>query len=931
MPSNLENVNPISPTTNRLGMSLNIDTGYKAKPNVDASPPHTPISSDRAGRGNARAANKALQLRQATRESLLDDVAPVDYGRDYNKDALRNSTYSRDSHDLSLSPRQITRDSLVDNMLLSLDQFSVFGPASTGDEALLYAAFGDDQPYGTYNPSRNGHGSGLGHSYSYSSDYDNTESTPRLSGARGRRSNSSSNYQSGLGRIDSIRKETSDVVNSIGMTHRGPSVQPRPLHSRSGKGSKGSSTNSFDLGHAQVSATERWTRANKGRSSSFDYGHDRQAMNLEYATDMPSTNPVRYSPYDYDAAPTPTVPVGPRRQRPLSPNAPFSADSVPIQQSTPTLERKRSTRSSKSAYKSRAEIANGLGINFGLNDVDRALPPLPAFSKEPTPTPSATYHKSANLVSGQLAPGQPNASSHTSKDRPGFFRRVFGSSRNNLAAAAASETNGTSYGPSTSFATAPRDRTVSRSQPQVAGHTKTTNASSGDVNTTVKETPHVITKKSSSFFRRRKKSLSEAEHHPPLPVVQPLQLQSEREGFMQDHTRLPSPVSSLRKVMNPYLSNASKGAVETQNTRENSNSRFEEVMSYDADDLRGFSPGYTPDKNATIRTVKHGGAARDVRNSPDLGPDLRHAEGAASDSDNSRHAKNATFLKDSPNNDRESKKLSSFKHSAPNMELSTLHSVSDPVQGNLSRVAVARQPIVESSNKNETLQSPNMAKSSFPTERCEDWIVITPSKPESSKESRVWLEPSPSEEQFLAKAGPKLLAEDTNSLTRTSGSTNTEYKSATSLPLVQLDGGDIHDNAGLEDQISVDEETQIDEEHESEMADVENPTVGDRERARKIYDGNEDFIPKSKAAAWLGEVGAVRQQILHIYLELYDFANLNILAALRVLCGRLTLKAETQQVDRILVAFSRRWCECNPNHGFKAVGACFLAPEASEY
>jgi Sec7-like guanine-nucleotide exchange factor len=25
-------------------------------------------------------------------------------------------------------------------------------------------------------------------------------------------------------------------------------------------------------------------------------------------------------------------------------------------------------------------------------------------------------------------------------------------------------------------------------------------------------------------------------------------------------------------------------------------------------------------------------------------------------------------------------------------------------------------------------------------------------------------------------------------------------------------------------------------------------------------------------------------------------------------------------VDRILMSLSERWCECNPNHGFKATG-----------
>jgi Sec7-like guanine-nucleotide exchange factor len=52
----------------------------------------------------------------------------------------------------------------------------------------------------------------------------------------------------------------------------------------------------------------------------------------------------------------------------------------------------------------------------------------------------------------------------------------------------------------------------------------------------------------------------------------------------------------------------------------------------------------------------------------------------------------------------------------------------------------------------------------------------------------------------------------------------------------------------------------------------------------------------------------------------FDWHLKNVLAALRDLCGHLILKGETQQVDRILDAFSVRWCRCNPNHGFKATG-----------
>lgn len=113
---------------------------------------------------------------------------------------------------------------------------------------------------------------------------------------------------------------------------------------------------------------------------------------------------------------------------------------------------------------------------------------------------------------------------------------------------------------------------------------------------------------------------------------------------------------------------------------------------------------------------------------------------------------------------------------------------------------------------------------------------------------------------------------------------------------------------------------------------VGDPTEDDRQKAQKIFDGNEDFIQKDKATGWMGGEGPVRQRTLRAYMELYDFRNLSILASLREVCGRLVLRGETQQVDRILLAFSTRWAESNPSHGFKSVGKAspthspFLAP-----
>ena len=53
---------------------------------------------------------------------------------------------------------------------------------------------------------------------------------------------------------------------------------------------------------------------------------------------------------------------------------------------------------------------------------------------------------------------------------------------------------------------------------------------------------------------------------------------------------------------------------------------------------------------------------------------------------------------------------------------------------------------------------------------------------------------------------------------------------------------------------------------------------------------------------------------------LFDWSGINILSSLRTFCGRLVFKGETQLVDRIMDAIAKRWCECNPRHGFKLIG-----------
>lgn len=90
----------------------------------------------------------------------------------------------------------------------------------------------------------------------------------------------------------------------------------------------------------------------------------------------------------------------------------------------------------------------------------------------------------------------------------------------------------------------------------------------------------------------------------------------------------------------------------------------------------------------------------------------------------------------------------------------------------------------------------------------------------------------------------------------------------------------------------------------------------DWDRAQLIYDGKEGSIPKDRLAAWLGDNDPVSARTLTTYMKLFNLSALNILTALRVLCSKLILRGETQQVDRILSAFSERWFQCNAQNGF---------------
>ncbi|KZT10625.1 uncharacterized protein LAESUDRAFT_720978 [Laetiporus sulphureus 93-53] len=85
-----------------------------------------------------------------------------------------------------------------------------------------------------------------------------------------------------------------------------------------------------------------------------------------------------------------------------------------------------------------------------------------------------------------------------------------------------------------------------------------------------------------------------------------------------------------------------------------------------------------------------------------------------------------------------------------------------------------------------------------------------------------------------------------------------------------------------------------------------------KELAARCWAEDEEFLAKDKIAEWLGGQSLINKTALRHYMDNFDFSDMRLDHAFRRLCGKLYLKAETQQVDRILEEFARRYFQCNP-------------------
>ncbi|KAF1843930.1 uncharacterized protein K460DRAFT_154313 [Cucurbitaria berberidis CBS 394.84] len=920
------------------------------------SRPTTPTGPSRTHKSNAPM--RALNTTQPKQETFFDDATPVDgsSGNVQELDPLR------DSHDLSFADGATVRDSVVDNMLLSLDQFSTGHMFSnTGPQ---YTNYGEDEFFlrdNSYRPPGPRH---RGHTYtsSRSSDYDlHPEDPSRYASQqpRSRRSNSSNNIGTPISRKGSGRDAYPGRQTNASY---GQLQQAGHLRGGGKKSSKGSGSSSMDFGQTGLLGTQRLGFGK--RSASFDHSNvsDRGRMAPLKVESVLDRGRMAYQNYpdDYDAAPEPTIPAGPRRlQEPQSPNLyPPQPAYAPPQ--APASRRRGSVHSNTSYKTVRRNKSQPAETNMRAQAQEfvnastlRDLPPVPSFQDPTAPSPTVATRKSPLFQSQGPVVAPP-------KEKPGFFRRVFGGGSSKAQSQATNAPNAPTpsemeSSPASAQQRAPEvDSLYSQTRPrttpsnnnnshiatQLKSLPKPPQTASGSQRESQPLAPPVLTKKPSSFFRRRKKSVSEntrppvmaLDFAPPPKPVLPAQ---------------PSPsVSSLRKVMNPYLSEATRAGEKEKFYDSREQLSAEDGGGVSDERPQGFSPGYKPHKEATVRPVKATSRVDDqtppasrneqvktwhLTNADSPKMKLKVKQGKAAVATTSQQEDSFLADSSSANEDRSGRTTPTGERSGADegRRASTCPTWSSLNQsgsegrsdgkangdGRTERLSPNNQP-----TSGSTSGSPSASEVED-----EGWVITEATKKApasmsnpSAAAKRVWLDTTLPEDQLDsttedlklplegARASQQSLDKATpitpNATSPTSP--NDVFHSATSLPIVQVES-----RASTDTMPAIIEDSTL----------LTEPTAADRERAFHIYNGDDSSILKAQAATLLGDVTVASMRTRKAFMDLFDWTGFTILAAMRDMCGKIVLKAETQQVDRILMALSERWCECNTTHGFKAV------------
>lgn len=691
--------------------------------------------------------------------------------------------------------------------------------------------------------------------------------------------------------IDSLT-EHAQSSNEQAASAQPPTTASVPS-TRSGprKSNRSSGSSSVDFGYAMIST--RWQPFTSRRSSSFDHGYGRAIKQIPSSIPTLPRTKVSRRDIGLDAAPTPAVPGGPvgREQSPsrhsttVRPNH-ASSETPSVGRSHPFVPREAVTSAGsdgRGVY--RGSVKGGTGVNSKRSS--QHVPSVRGYmtSRAGSPTRAAPEQ----LVA------MPSSNSRTSKERHGFFRRVFGSKEKTIA----TNEHRSSDAPSTRDGSHHESRSgrssSGRVQRQVPGEDPDTH--------TAQAPPPVLTKKPSSFFRRRKKSVSEQTVTPALPPHLQTPVRLNTMTAMADGPAQGSPVSSLHEAMDSFLSMPDKPRRPSESRTDRRKVHNERnPVPIDTGVYRSYM-NTTPSSNTSLihdQNVVQDHVPSKLGDNAPVRADTLQLPGRSFLHDNSST--------EGRTNDPDSEAGAASINTDDGDQSVSVKMENRPPTGSKSRPSTSKSPAprkVQPLRERDlnTLEHQAQSKTGDDT---------TPRKLDFSNDSHDETMPK----AFMLTTSKTIKGTNATSMLPASSkdapiSPISDYQSATSE--VSQVGADDHPEV-----LPVAEPPRISKALEKENSD--SVTAQERQLAKGIFDGDESVVVKSKAAAWLGEASDDRVRLRKVYMECFDFQDLSILAAFRDVCARLVLKGETQQVDRILDAFSCRWCQCNPEHGFKATG-----------
>uniref|UniRef100_A0A8D1A9I2 Cytohesin 2 n=2 Tax=Artiodactyla TaxID=91561 RepID=A0A8D1A9I2_PIG len=93
------------------------------------------------------------------------------------------------------------------------------------------------------------------------------------------------------------------------------------------------------------------------------------------------------------------------------------------------------------------------------------------------------------------------------------------------------------------------------------------------------------------------------------------------------------------------------------------------------------------------------------------------------------------------------------------------------------------------------------------------------------------------------------------------------------------------------------------------------------EIARFLYKG--EGLNKTAIGDYLGEREELNLAVLHAFVDLHEFTDLNLVQALRQFLWSFRLPGEAQKIDRMMEAFAQRYCLCNPGV-FQSTDTCYV-------